>query len=117
MCDLIANGSILALYTDEAEPNYYLFKTNNTSEILETGTTDDWGVTHTMGSNVVRGYYFNQTKNGSLSYKLMDKKCAVIAVASVIYILPTLQCHRGVLKLPETTHLDILSVLDEMEGA
>jgi hypothetical protein len=47
--------------------------------------------------------------------KLLDKKRSIISVASIIYISPILQCLNGALNLTETTHLDILSVLDEME--
>ena len=50
-----------------------------------------------------------------LSFKLLDKKRSIISVASIIYISPILQCLNGALNLTETTHLDILSVLDEME--
>ncbi|CAC5411678.1 unnamed protein product [Mytilus coruscus] len=117
MEDLIALGTILAVYTDEADSNYDLFKADACPETLKKDITDDWGVTYVKGSKVVRGLYFDQTKK-LLSYKLLDKKHSIISIASVIYISPTLQCStRCTLSLLETTHLDILSVLDEMEGA
>ncbi|CAC5391636.1 unnamed protein product [Mytilus coruscus] len=104
---------------DDANLTVRLFKADACPETLKKDTTDDWGVTYVKGSKVVRGLYFDQTKK-LLSYKLLDKKHfnSIISIASVIYISPTLQCStHGTLSLLETTHLDILLVLDEMEGA
>ena len=77
-------------------------------------TTDDWGITYGKGSKIVHGCYFDRTRK-LLSFKLLDRKRSIISVASIIYISPILQCLNGALNLTETTHLDILSVLDEME--
>ncbi|CAC5377828.1 unnamed protein product [Mytilus coruscus] len=55
MEDLIALGTILAVYTYEADSNCYLFKADACPETLKKDTTDDWGVTYVKGSKVVRG--------------------------------------------------------------
>ncbi|CAC5423669.1 unnamed protein product [Mytilus coruscus] len=73
MEDLIPLGTILAVYTDEADSNYDLFKADACPETLKKDITDDWGVTYIKGSKVVRGLYFDQTKK-LLSYKLLDKE-------------------------------------------
>ena len=114
MADLIAEGTILAVYTDESDSNYYLFRASSCPQVLTKDTTDDWGITYGKGSKIVHGCYFDRTRK-LLSFKLLGKIRSIISVASIIYISPILQCLNGALNLTETTHLDILSVLDEME--
>ena len=96
MADLIAEGTILAVYTDESDSNYYLFRANLCPQVLTKDTTDDWGITYGKGSKL-------------LSFKLLDKKRSIISVASIIYISPILQCLNGALNLTETIHLDIFN--------
>ena len=109
----IPEGTILAVYTDESDSNYYLFRASSCPQVLTKDTTDDCGITYGKGSKIVHGY-FDPTRK-LLSFKLLDKKRSIISVASIIYISPILQCLNGALNLTETTHLDILSVLDEKE--
>ena len=106
--------TILAVYTDELDSNYYLFRASSCLQVLTKDTTDDCSITYGKGSKIVHGCYFDRTRK-LLSFKLLDKKRSIISVASIIYISPILQCLNGALNLTETTHLDILSVLDEME--
>ena len=108
MADLIAEGTILAAYTDESDSNYYLFRASSCPQVLTKDTTDDWGITYGKGSKIVHGCYFDRTRK-LVSFKLLDKKRSIISVASIIYISPILQCLNGALNLTETTHLDILS--------
>ena len=71
-------------------------------------------MTYGKGSKIVRGCHFDRTRK-LLSFKLLDKKRSIISVAYIIYISPILQCLHGAFNLTVTTHLDVLSVLDEME--
>jgi hypothetical protein len=50
MVDLIAEGTILAVYTDESDSNYYLFRASSCPQVLTKDTTDDWGITYGKGS-------------------------------------------------------------------
>jgi len=117
MTDLIHDGTLLALYTDDENAEYYLFHASSCPEIISEREIDDWGASFEKNSNIIRGLYFEsfKTKSG-LSYKLLKDKRAIVPSASVIYISPQLKLTRGVLKLSENVHLDILSILNEMEG-
>ena len=77
---------------------------------LRTSEVDDWGVSFRKNTKIIRGQYFKSDLNRSeLSYKF------IVPEASIIYIAPQLKVNsRFVLTLPETVHLDILSVLDEI---
>ena len=46
MADLIAEGTILAVYTDESDSNYYLFRASSCPQVLTKDTNDDWGITY-----------------------------------------------------------------------
>jgi hypothetical protein len=46
MADLIAEGTILAVYTDESDSNYYLLRASSCPQVLTKDTTDDWGITY-----------------------------------------------------------------------
>ena len=41
MADLIAEGTILAMYTVESDSNYYLFRASSCPQVLTKDTTDD----------------------------------------------------------------------------
>jgi hypothetical protein len=50
----IPEGTILAVYTDESDSNYYLFRASSYPQVLTKDTTDDWGITYGKGSKIVR---------------------------------------------------------------
>ncbi|CAC5405674.1 unnamed protein product [Mytilus coruscus] len=118
MSDLIVEGTVLALYTDEENAEFYLLRASSCPEKLRTSEVDDWGVSFRKNTKIIRGQYFKSDLNRSeLSYKLIRRNQAIVPEASVIYISPQLRVNsRFALTLPETVHLDILSVLDEMES-
>ncbi|CAC5375357.1 unnamed protein product [Mytilus coruscus] len=118
MSDLIVEGTVLALYTDEENAEFYSLRASSCPEKLRTSEVDDWGVSLKKNTKIIRGQYFKSDLNGSeLSYKLIRRKKAIVPEASVIYISPQLRVNsRFALTLPETVHLDLLSVLDGMES-
>ncbi|CAC5371794.1 unnamed protein product [Mytilus coruscus] len=118
MSDLIVEGTVLALYTEKENAEFYLLRASSCPEKLRTSEVDDWGVSFRKNTKIIRGQYFKSDLNRSkLSYKLIRRKKAIVPEASVIYISPQLRVNsRFALTFPETVHLDILSVLDEMES-
>ena len=63
MADLIAEGTILAVYKDVSDSNYYLFRANLCPQVLTKDTTDDWGITYGKRSKIVHGCYFDEPEN------------------------------------------------------
>jgi hypothetical protein len=74
MADLIAEGTILAVYTDESDSNYYLFRANLCPQVLTKDTTDDWGITYGKGSKL-------------LSFKLWISKIIFLRINKMLTIL------------------------------
>ncbi|CAG2208954.1 unnamed protein product [Mytilus edulis] len=75
MSDLIVEGTVLALYTDEENAEFYLLRASSCPEKLRTSEVDDWGVSFEKNHKIIRGQYFKSDLNRSeLSYKLIRRK-------------------------------------------
>ena len=51
---LIEKDTILALFTDDKNADYYLLKAVSAPEILKRKIKDGWGVTHERGTKIVK---------------------------------------------------------------
>ncbi|CAC5401985.1 unnamed protein product [Mytilus coruscus] len=92
MSDLIVEGTVLALYTEKENAEFYLLRASSCPEKLRTSEVDDWGVSFRKNTKIIRGQYFKSDLNRSkLSYKLIRRKKAIVPEASVIYISPQLR--------------------------
>ncbi|CAC5397365.1 unnamed protein product [Mytilus coruscus] len=90
MSNLIVEGTVIGLYTDEENAEFYLLRASSCPEKLRTSEVDDWGVSfRKKNTKIIRGQYFKSDLNRSqLSYKLIRRKKAIVPEASVIYISP-----------------------------
>lgn len=108
--DMVTRNSLLVVYTDDAESDYYLFKASGSPEILSSNTTDDWGNSFPHSAEVVCGCYY--TNVGKLSFKLLKDKFTIISVNSIVCALPELKTTVK-LNLPEATHEQVLGWVEE----
>ena len=83
--------------------------------MLLTDETDAWGACYAVGTHVIRGLYFDKIDNIGLKYKLIRRKIAIVPTQSILYICSEVVVSNGTFQMSEPTHLDILSVMDEIE--
>ena len=53
---------------------------------LERVENDDWGNTFPVGTNVVRGYYYNRRKQNPFKYELVRRRVAIVYSVAIRYI-------------------------------
>ena len=116
LIDLICKDTILAVFTDDDEFDYYLMKSIGEVEILKNDFTDDWGISFPKGSSVVRGYYYDIVHKRNHLYKAIPKKTAMNYSVSVKYILTESEISKSGnrIQLSEDIHLSILAALEEL---
>ena len=85
------------------------------AETLSTDATDYWGAYYTAGTHVVRGLYFDRIDNHGLKYKLIKRKSAIVPAKSILYICSDVIVSNGTFQMCESTHLDVLSVMNEID--
>ena len=72
MTNIICPGTVVALYTDDPDKEYYLMSVNEI-KILESDEEDDWGNSFVRGSHVVFSHYYDKTKI-PYWYKLLPRQ-------------------------------------------
>ena len=82
----IRRRSIVAVFTDDENDDYFLFRADRQPETLEKNEQDDWGNLCRKGTCVVRGLYYRKINN-TLSFSLVRKKGPYI---SKLYFI----CHN-----------------------
>jgi hypothetical protein len=105
--ELVTEGDIVAVFTDDSDEDYYLLKVTTAAESLSQEQHDDWGNNFLRGAEVLVGLYFEKT--GSLSYRLIRRKRAIVHAVAACYIIADIRDTAGLLTLPEDMHLDILA--------
>ena len=108
--ELIQPTSIVALFTDDTDYDYYLMKITSTPVTLKRNTKDGWGITHQKGSKIVKGFYFENIQNQPLKFRLVKNIHACAPVLSVKHILISSSDNDN-LELSESDHLDILDAM------
>ena len=111
---LIEKDTILALFTDDKNADYYLLKAVSAPEILKRKIKDGRGVTHERGTKV-KGYYFEKINNNILNYRLVKNIIAYVPFLSVKHIL-LVDIYTDLLQLTENDHRNILSAIDLHEN-
>ncbi|VDI46241.1 Hypothetical predicted protein [Mytilus galloprovincialis] len=113
--DLVSINSVVAVKTDDDNFDYYLMKISKGSHVLNSAESDSWGATYPPGFEVFRGHYYDKiSDNDPLKYKLLKTKTALVPTKSLLYILADVDASYRI-TISEDTHLDILSVLDNLD--
>lgn len=66
LAELVFKGQVIAVYADDTDHDYYLWKVQETVHALESETTDSWGATLPTGIQVITGLYYNNNKQNPL---------------------------------------------------
>ena len=71
----------------DASYDYYLLKVkSNRVEELADNTTDDYGSIYSAGQEVLRGHFFLRNNLIDMTYKLDERKVAIVHAATVRHI-------------------------------
>ena len=108
---LLQPNTIVALFTDDPNFDYYLMKITADTKILKHKIKDDWGITHDKGTEIVKGYYFENQPNKPFKFRLVKNVLACAPVLSVKHIL----IHSSTCDTLELSEADHLDILDSME--
>lgn len=111
MTSLVSCESIIAVFTDDSDYDYFLLLVKKTLNVLSKSSTDSWGTRLPRGTEVFSGLYYDRQAD-PLQYKLIEKKTAVVPADSLVYICAELN-GTAILSLPESIHLDILECINE----
>lgn len=118
MADLVSKDTVVAVLAEDPDCDYFLLQADSTPFILDTETHDAWGNTFPAGVKVVKGLYFDKLhrKRGQTRYRLLRKKTAIVLVETLLFICSELSIitSKGDADLTDDTHLDILSVIEEI---
>ena len=90
-----------------------MLKVTSGLETLSTTEKDSWGVEYPSGFQIFRGYYYDNSRKDPLAYKLIQRKPAIVPALSLLFICGDVEAKNKV-TISEETHLNILSVLDNM---
>ena len=82
-------------------------------ETLSTTDKDSWGVEYPSGFQIFRGYYYDNSRKDPFRCKLNQRKPAIVSALSLLFICADVEAKNKV-TISEETHLNILSVLDNM---
>ena len=115
IADLAVEGSVVAVAADDdASYDYYLLKVkSNGVEELADNTTDDYGSIYTAGQEVLRGHFFLRENLIDMTYKLDERKVAIVHAATVRHICSDLHVakrgRKSVFKVPVDLNEEILA--------
>ena len=86
IAELAVEGSVVAVAADDdASYDYYLLKVkSNGVEELADNTTDEYGSIYTAGQEVLRGHFFLRENLIDMTYKLDERKVAIVHAATVL---------------------------------
>lgn len=117
VADLVGKDSIIAIAADEDDSyDYYLLKvTSEGPVVLREDVTDDYGCAFPAGSSVLKVHFFLRDNLIDMTYKLDQKKVAVVFPGTVRYVCSELiQRGRGrnkVFQVAWDVHEDIIASL------
>ena len=110
---LITKNSVVAVYIDEPEYQFYIMKVTDEPHVVNREVSDDWGCTFTRISEILKGFYYDRMNNYPYKYKQIKRKKAIVHVVAVKCVCVELRaCDQ--IKVPESLHLDIFDSLDQM---
>ena len=82
-------------------------------EELADNTTDDYGSIYTAGQEVLRGHFFLRHNLIEMTYKLDERKVAIVHAATVRHICPDLHTvkrgRKSIVKVPVDLNEEILA--------
>lgn len=85
--DVVNKGTKFAVWSDDADHEYYLVHAETGSYVLENDETDACGLYWKSGTNVIKGKYYENTSAMSLQYKLIKEHPAFVPSLSVVFII------------------------------
>ena len=109
--ELVSSDSVVAVKAEDDNVEYYMLKVTSGLETLSTTEKDNWGVECPSGFQIFRGYYYDNSRKDPLTYKLIQRKPAIVPALSLLFICEDVEAKNKV-TISEETHLNILSVLD-----
>jgi hypothetical protein len=80
---LITKNSVVAVYTDDPEYQFYIMKVTDEPHVVNRDVSDDWGCTFTRSSEILKGFYYDRMNNYPYKYKLIKRKQAIVHVVAV----------------------------------
>jgi hypothetical protein len=110
MDSALTHNTVVAVIAEDPDYEFYLLKILDEPEIVDTEIADEWGCTFAPGSRIVRGHYFDRSKNNPFVYKLLPNQLAIWHVAAVRYMCVEFGS-RNKITIPEELHLDIIQSL------
>jgi hypothetical protein len=105
--NLINIGSVVAVFADDPDYEFYPMKVNRKPFALKKEGRDVWGGTFPAGTEVVEGF----CENNPFLYKFIPKKAAFVYAMAVRYICVELNPCKTV-AIPEHLHLNIVKSLE-----
>lgn len=69
MTDLIHDGTLLALYTDDENAEYYLFHASSCPEIISEREIDDWGASFEKKTQILSADYTSNPLKRNLDFR------------------------------------------------
>lgn len=115
IADLAIERSVVAVAADDdASYDYYLLRVkSNGVEELADNTADDYGSIYTVGQEVLRGHFFLRDNLIDMTYKLDERKVAIVHAATVRHICSDLHVvmrgRKSVFKVPVDLNEKILA--------
>ena len=78
--NLINIGSVVAVFADDPDYEFYLMEVNRKPFVLKKEGRDVWGGTFPAGAEVVEGFYYDRCENNPFLYKLIPKKARLFTL-------------------------------------
>lgn len=115
IADLAVKGSVVAVAAEsDSSYDYYLLKVNSDGvEELTEAVTDDYGSIYTTGQEVLRGHFFLRDNLIDMTYKLDERKVAIVYAATVRHICFDLDVvkrgRKSVFRVPVALNEEIMA--------
>ena len=110
---LITKNSVVAVYGDDPEYQFYIMKVTDEPHVVNRDLSDGCGCTFTRGSDILKGFYYDRMNNSPYKYKIIKLRIAIVHVVAVQFVCVELRACDGI-KVSESVHLDILERLEKM---
>jgi hypothetical protein len=113
--NLVSEGQVVALFTDDELCEYYLMKVTHPLSSSTKVTKDQWGAVIPQNTEVFTGLYYD--KVGENRYSLIRSPYAIVPAASILYICAQIDSSKDTIKVPEYLHTSILECMNMSKDA
>ncbi|KAH3692104.1 hypothetical protein DPMN_193916 [Dreissena polymorpha] len=113
--DLVSEGQVVALFTDDELCEYYLMKVTHPLSSSTKVTKGQWGAVIPQNTEVFTGLYYD--KVGENRYSLIRSPYAIVPAASILYICAQIDSSKDTIKVSEYLHTSILECVNMSKDA